>query len=77
MTPAIIRRVSDIAVSLAVSAAIAFVIILSANSLVAKAGIAKSYSIWINFITRPDIVVTTLLAVLVTMGVAAYHRGWK
>ncbi len=76
MTP-ILRRVSDIAIILAVSAAIAFLIILSANSLVAKTGAAKSFGIWLGFISRPDIVVTTLLAVLVTMGVSAYHKGFK
>jgi hypothetical protein len=76
MTP-IIRRASDIAIVLALTAAISFVIILSANSLVAKTTVAKSYAIWLGFITRPDIVVTTLLAILVTMGLAAYHRGWK
>ena len=76
LTP-LLKRLTDLAIILAVSAAIAFVIIASGNSLVAKTGLWKSYSIWIGFITRPDIVVTTVLAIIVTMAVSNYNSANK
>ena len=72
-TTALLKRLTDVAIILAVSAAIAFVIILSGNSLVAKTTIARSYAMWWSFVTRPDIVVTTILAVIVTMAVSNYN----
>jgi hypothetical protein len=77
LTTALLKRLTDIAIVLAVSAAIAFVIIASGNSLVAKATLAKSYAMWWSFVTRPDIVVTTVLAVIVTMAVGHYNAGGR
>lgn len=77
LNAALLKRLTDFAIILAVSAAAAFVIIASGNSLVAKASIAKSYSLWWSFVTRPDIVVTTLLAVIVTMAVSNYNAGGR
>ena len=74
MTP-LLRRLTDIAIILAASSSIAFLIIACANSLVAKIGIWKSYSMWLAFVSRPDIVVTTLLTIAVTMSVLAYNQG--
>jgi hypothetical protein len=75
LMPALMKRLTDIAIILAVASGIAFLIIASANSLVAKIGIWKSYSIWLAVISRPDIVVTTLLTIAVTMAVLAYNQG--
>ncbi len=73
LTP-LLKRLTDVAIILVVSALIAFVIIASGNSLVAKTTLARSYGMWLGFVTRPDIVVTTILTVIVTMAVGAYHR---
>lgn len=73
LTTALLKRLTDIAIILAVSAAIAFVIIASGNSLVAKTTLARSYAMWWSFVTRPDIVVTTILAIIVTMAVSNYN----
>ena len=73
LTTALLKRLTDIAIILAISAAIAFVIIAGGNSLGAKATLARSYAQWIAFITRPDIVVTTLLAVIVTIAVLQHN----
>ena len=64
---------TEIAIILAVAAGVAFLIIAASNSLVAKVGIWKSYAIWIAFISRPDIVATTCIAIVVTMAVSAYQ----
>ncbi len=72
ITP-MLKRATDIAIILALSAAISFAIIAGANSLVAKIGFWKSYQVWLTFITRPDIVVTSILAIIVTMAVSNYH----
>lgn len=77
LTTALLKRLTDLAIILAVSAAIAFIIIASGNSLVAKTTLARSYAMWWSFITRPDIVVTTVLAVIVTMAVGHYHSGGR
>lgn len=73
ITTTLLKRLTDLGIILAVSAAIAFIIIASGNSLVAKATLAKSYAMWWSFVTRPDIVVTTVLAVIVTMAVGNYN----
>ncbi len=75
LNAALLKRLTDLAIILAVSAAIAFVIIASGNSLVAKTTLARSYAMWLSFVTRPDIVVTTILAVIVTMAVGHYNSG--
>ncbi len=77
ITTALLKRLTDVAIILAVSAAITFVIIASGNSLVAKSTLARSYSQWIAFVTRPDIVVTAILAMIVTMAVSNYSSGPK
>ena len=73
--PQLVKRITDIAIILAVSSAIAFLIIAGANSMIAKTTIWKSYYIWLSFISRSDIVVTTLLAIAVTMTVTAYNQS--
>lgn len=65
------RKLTDAAIVMAASAIIAFIIIAAANSLVAKASLWKSYAAWLAFVTRSDIVATTLLAVIVTMAVSS------
>lgn len=74
ITP-LLKRATDVAIVLAISAAIAFVIIAGANSLVAKTGFWRSYNVWLGFISRPDIIVTSLLAIVVTMAVGNYYSG--
>ena len=73
--PQILKRATDIAIILAASSAIAFLIIACANSLIAKTGIWKSYAVWLAFVSRSDIVVTTLLTIAVTMSVLAYNQS--
>ncbi len=77
LNAALLKRLTDLAIILAVSAAIAFIIIASGNSLVAKTTIAKSYAMWWSFVTRPDIIVTTILAVIVTMAVGHYNASGR
>jgi len=72
MTP-LVKRFRDIAIILAVIAGIAFLMILSGNSLTSKMSLMRAYSVWFGVVTRPDIVVTTLLSIAVTMGWAAYQ----
>ena len=73
--PALIKRITDLAIILAVSSGLAFLIIAGANSLVAKTSLWKSYNVWLGFISRSDIVVTTLLTIAVTMAVMAYNQA--
>jgi hypothetical protein len=77
LNAAFLKRLTDVAIILAISAAIAFVIIASGNSLVAKTTLARSYAMWWSFVSRPDIVVTTILSVIVTMAVSHYNAGGR
>ncbi len=74
MTP-LMRRLSDFAIILGVTAGIALIVIVCSNSLVSKASIWHSYSMWLNFISRNDIMVTTILAVIVSLGFVTYQQG--
>ena len=73
--PLLVKRITDLAVILAVSSGLAFLMIACANSLVTKTGIWKSYAMWLAVISRPDIVVTTLLTIAVTMAVLAWNQA--
>ncbi|MGE0628620.1 MAG: hypothetical protein AB7O43_12410 [Hyphomicrobiaceae bacterium] len=68
------RRLSDVAIVLGVSAVVAFLIIAASNSLVARGTVWKSYAVWQNFVSRPDIVATSLLVIVVTMAVGAWQQ---
>lgn len=71
----LIKKLGDFGIVLLVSAAISLAIIAASNSLVAKATFWKSYQVWLAFVSRPDIIATTLLAIAVTMAVAAYQQS--
>ena len=73
MTP-LMKKLSDAGIVLAVSAGVTFLIIAIANSLVSKGSLWKSYLVWLKFVSRPDIVATTLLVIAITMVVTAYQR---
>ncbi|MGE3711515.1 MAG: hypothetical protein AB7G35_17830 [Hyphomicrobiaceae bacterium] len=62
------------AIVLGVSAVVAFLIIAASNSLVARGTVWKSYAVWQNFVSRPDIVATSLLVIVVTMAVGAWQQ---
>jgi anti-sigma-K factor RskA len=73
MTP-LVKRLTDVAIVMAISAGIAFAIIAAANSLAAKMTLWRSYNLWLSVITRPDIIATSLLAIMVTMAVITYQQ---
>lgn len=77
LTPVLLKRLTDIAIIMAVIAALSFVIIATGNSLVAKSTLARSYSMWLAFVTRPDIIVTSLIAIIATMAVSHYGAGGR
>ena len=72
LTTVLMKRLTDIAIILGVIAVLSFIIIATGNSLVAKATLARSYGMWVSFVTRPDIFVTSILAIIVTMAVSHY-----
>lgn len=74
MTP-MIRRLSDFAIVLAVSAGISLLVVVIGQSWAAKSTVWKAYQLWLSKITQPDIIVTALLAIAVTMAVIAYQQN--
>jgi hypothetical protein len=74
LTP-LMKRLTDFAIILGVTAAISLVIIVSSNSLVAKSSIWHSYSMWLAFIGRNDIVATSVLAVAVSLAFGHYQQS--
>lgn len=74
MTP-LIRKLSDFAIVLAVSAGISLLVVVVGQSWAAKSTVWRSYQIWLGKISQPDIIATALLAVAVSMAVAAYQQS--
>lgn len=77
LTPVLLKRLTDIAIIMAVIAVLSFVIIAIGNSLGARSTLTRSYGIWLSVVTRPDIIVTSLIAIVVTMAVGHYGTGGR
>jgi hypothetical protein len=66
MSP-LIRRVVDVAASMALTAAVVFVIVVVNSFLVARGGSVYGLKLWAAYIARPDIIGTIALTALVTV----------
>ncbi len=74
MTP-LMKRLSDFAIIMGVTAGVALLMIVCSNSLVSKSSIWNSYNMWLNFISRNDIVVTSVLAVTVSLAFITFQQS--
>lgn len=72
--PLIVRNVLDVLIAVAMTAAVAFVIVVSSHFLVARGSSLQGILAWLTFIRRPDIIGTMMLTALVTFGYVFWQR---
>jgi H+/gluconate symporter-like permease len=73
--PSIVRSMLDVLIPVALTAAVAFVIVVSSHFLVAHGNGYQGITVWFSFIRRPDIIATIALTAVVTFGYQAWQRG--
>lgn len=66
MSP-LIRKVVDVAAAVALTAAVAFVIVVVNSFLMTRGSSAYGFKLWVAYIARPDIIGTMALTALVTV----------
>ncbi|NJO21900.1 MAG: hypothetical protein HC868_01820 [Sphingomonadales bacterium] len=74
MSP-LIRRVVDVAASIALTAAVVFVIVVVNSFLVARGGSIYGFKLWAAYIARPDIIGTIALTALVTVAYLFWQQS--
>jgi hypothetical protein len=74
MSP-LIRRVVDVAASMALTAAVVFVIVVVNSFLVARGGSVYGLKLWAAYIARPDIIGTIALTALVTVAYLFWQQS--
>ena len=76
MSP-IMRRLTDVAAAIGLTAAVVFVIIFTNSFLTARGGSTHGFNTWYSFILRPDILGTMVLTALVTIGYVMWQQGHR
>ena len=74
MSP-LIRKVVDVAASIALTAAVVFVIVVVNSFLVARGGSIYGFKLWAAYIARPDIIGTMALTALVTVAYLFWQQS--
>lgn len=72
--PKVAKRTSQVLVSVLLSAAVAFVLVLGSSMLVAQGTTSKALAVWLAFIHRGDIQATAILSSLVTVLFVYWQR---
>jgi hypothetical protein len=73
--PPVARNLLDVLVAIALTAAVAFVIVVSSHFLVARGSSLQGIVVWLGFIRRPDTIATMALTALVTFGYMIWQRN--
>jgi hypothetical protein len=76
MSP-LIRKVVDVAASIALTAAVVFVIVVVNSFLVARGGSVYGFKLWAAYIARPDIIGTMALTALVTVAYLFWQQSGR
>ncbi len=74
MSP-LIRKIVDVAASIALTAAVVFVIVVVNSFLVARGGSVYGFKLWAAYIARPDIIGTMALTALVTVAYLFWQQS--
>ena len=64
--PPVMQRVFDVAIAIALTAAVVFVIVAGNNLLMPRGGVAAGFKAWYAFMARPEIISMMILTALVT-----------
>ena len=69
------KRVTDIAIAVALTMAAVLIIVVSNSFLTSRGGYLQGFNIWLALIQRPDILGTMVLTALVTIGYNVWQHG--
>ena len=75
--PPVMRKLTDVAAAIGLTAAVVFVIIFANSFLTARGGSAHGFNAWFAFIQRSDIIGTMVLTALVTVGYLMWQQGGR
>ena len=73
--PPVMRKVVDVGVAIALTAAVAFLIVVVNSFLMSRGNYVQGFKLWYAFILRPDILGTMVLTALVTIGYLFWQQG--
>jgi hypothetical protein len=74
LVPRLMKRAIQVAGSVAITAGVALVLMLSSGLLQAKGTSYQAWGVWVAFINRPDIQATMVLTALVTVLFVYWQR---
>jgi len=72
--PPVMQKVLDVAVAIALTAAVVFVIVTTNAFLMSRGGSFAGFKLWYAFIGRPDILGTMILTALVTFAYVFWQQ---
>lgn len=73
--PRLAKRALQVMTATGLTALVALAIVAANNILLARGGPVQGFNVWYAFITRPDIIGTTLLTAVVTVAYLYASRG--
>jgi hypothetical protein len=75
--PPVMRKFVDVAIAIALTAAVVFIIVVMNSFLMTRANAWHGFNLWYAFIMRPDILGTMILTALVTMLFMFWQQGGR
>jgi hypothetical protein len=73
--PPLVHKLIDVLIAVALTAAVAFAIIVLNSFLMARGSSWHGFNLWMSFVGRPDILGTMILTALVTVGYGLWQQG--
>ena len=73
--PRLTKRALQVAIAIATTAALSFLIVLVNNALTSRGGVTQGFDTWLGFIRRSDIIGTMVLTSIVTVMSVYWQRG--
>ncbi|KAB2919827.1 MAG: hypothetical protein F9K29_04355 [Hyphomicrobiaceae bacterium] len=72
--PKVFKRTIQVAISVALTAAVALVLVVASGMLLARGSSSRGVDIWLTFINRSDIQATMVLTAIVTVLFVYWQR---
>jgi hypothetical protein len=76
MTP-LTKKLTDVAIAVALTLAVILVIVVSNGMLTSRGGYLQGFYVWLAFVQRPDIIGTMALTALVTTAYFVWNGGTR
>jgi ABC-type sulfate transport system permease subunit len=75
--PPLTKKLTEIAIAMALTLAVVFVIIVANGMLTSRTSYAQGFNTWLAFVQRPDIIGTMALTALVTIVYGIWQQGGR